>query len=72
MQTFLPYSSFYQSARVLDRQRLGKQRVETLQILKSLSDPTYGWQKEDVMDEVVRDWLFNDIEFGWNLIEDEA
>jgi hypothetical protein len=24
--------------------RLGKQRVETLQILNALSDPSYGWQ----------------------------
>lgn len=36
MQTFLPYPSFSKSARVLDRQRLGKQRVETLQIMKTL------------------------------------
>lgn len=36
MQTFLPYRSFVQSARVLDRQRLGKQRVETLQIMNAL------------------------------------
>jgi len=36
MQTFLPYPSFTQSARVLDRQRLGKQRVEGMQILKVL------------------------------------
>jgi len=36
MQTFLPYSSFVQSAGCLDRQRLGKQRVECLQILRTL------------------------------------
>ena len=36
MQTFLPYADFAESARVLDRQRLGKQRVETLQIVKAL------------------------------------
>lgn len=36
MQTFLPYADFAQSARVLDRQRLGKQRVETLQIARCL------------------------------------
>lgn len=34
MQTFLPYSDFTQSARVLDRQRLGKQRLEALQLLR--------------------------------------
>ncbi len=36
MQTFLPYSDFWQSARVLDDKRLGKQRVETFQILNVL------------------------------------
>lgn len=36
MQTFLPYADFEKSAAVLDRQRLGKQRVETLQIMKAL------------------------------------
>lgn len=34
MQTFLPYPDFHESAKVLDMRRLGKQRVETLQILK--------------------------------------
>ena len=32
MQTFLPEEDFYKTAQSLDRQRLGKQRVETLQI----------------------------------------
>lgn len=36
MQTFVPYPSFTESAKVLDYRRLGKQRVETLQILNSL------------------------------------
>lgn len=44
MQTFLPYADFNRTAQVLDRQRLGKQRVETLQIMKALADPEYGWQ----------------------------
>lgn len=44
MQTFLPYSDFRLSAKALDNRRLGKQRVETLQILKALSLPSYGWQ----------------------------
>lgn len=34
MQTFLPYHDFTQSARVLDRSRLGKQRLEAWQILR--------------------------------------
>ena len=45
MQTFLPFASFDESARVLDSPRLGKQRVETLQILRALVVPTYGWQR---------------------------
>lgn len=44
MQTFLPYECFYESAKVLDRQRLGKQRVETLQILRCLRGITTGWR----------------------------
>lgn len=45
MQTFLPYPSFAASAASLDGPRLGKQRVETLQILRALLVPTYGWQR---------------------------
>lgn len=44
MQTFLPYPDFARSAAVLDYRRLGKQRVETLQILKALTQENYGWQ----------------------------
>lgn len=44
MQTFLPYADFAASARVLDLRRLGKQRVETLQIIRALTWPTYGWK----------------------------
>ena len=44
MQTFLPYENFTKTAEVLDRQRLGKQRVETMQIMHALNDPSYGWQ----------------------------
>lgn len=42
MQTFLPYSDFELSASVLDRMRLGKQRVEGFQLLKTLLDDG-GW-----------------------------
>jgi hypothetical protein len=38
MQTFLPYKCFTLSATVLDRQRLGKQRAETLQLLRALDN----------------------------------
>lgn len=43
MQTFLPYADFQRSVRVLDDKRLGKQRVEALQIVRALSRPGYGW-----------------------------
>lgn len=36
MQTFLPYASYTKSAKALDNKRLGKQRVETLQVLQVL------------------------------------
>jgi hypothetical protein len=39
MQTFLPYPSFNSTAEVLDRSRLGKQRVETKQIIVALGFP---------------------------------
>lgn len=41
MQTFLPYASFVASAKCLDNKRLGKQRVECLQILKTLKIGEY-------------------------------
>ena len=37
MQTFLPYKSFTKSAQVLDYKRLGKQRVEAMQIFNALT-----------------------------------
>lgn len=44
MNTFLPYPDFAASAAVLDNQRLGKQRVECVQILRVLLGyPTRGW-----------------------------
>ncbi len=43
MQTFVPYADFERTARVLDDKRLGKQRVETLQIIRALTWPGYGW-----------------------------
>jgi hypothetical protein len=43
MQTFLPVADFAESARLLDGPRLGKQRVETLQILRASELPDYGW-----------------------------
>ena len=44
MQTFLPCPGFVDSARVLDSRRLGKQRVEAIQVLRALTVPGYGWR----------------------------
>ena len=44
MQTFLPFPDFLRTAEVLDQRRLGKQRVETIQILRGLTVPGYGWR----------------------------
>ena len=49
MQTFLPVADFAESARLLDSPRLGKQRVETLQILRALELPDYGWASHPVV-----------------------
>jgi len=43
MQTFLPLPNFRQTAKVLDNKRLGKQRVETLQIYNNLVGKKTRW-----------------------------
>ena len=50
MQTFLPYESFEKSAQTLDWRRLGKQRVEGMQIINAITGkkrkdgkPYKGW-----------------------------
>lgn len=49
MQTFLPHVSFARSGRALDPRRLGKQRVEVLQILRALHIEEYGWRSHPVV-----------------------
>jgi hypothetical protein len=48
MQTFLPFESFKLSISVLDYRRLGKQRVEAMQIINSLLDPEYGYKHHPI------------------------
>ena len=43
VQTFLPHPDFEASARALDQKRLGKQRVETIQVVRALTVADYGW-----------------------------
>ena len=44
MQTLLPYADFERSARSLDARRIGKRRVECLQVVRGLTVPGYGWR----------------------------
>lgn len=44
MQTFLPYPDFRRSAACLDVRRLGKQRLEALQLLNTLQGTSRGWR----------------------------
>jgi hypothetical protein len=53
VQTFLPYPDCAASAAVLDDRRLGKQRVEALQVLRALARATYGWKHHPA----VRMWV---------------
>jgi hypothetical protein len=48
VQTWLPYADLGKSAGCLDRQRLGKQRVECKQIIQALSGVRKGWARHPV------------------------
>lgn len=64
MQTFLPVKDFFESARLLDRARLGKQRVEAWQILRALNGETKGW----VNHPATRMWRGHEValaRYGW-------
>lgn len=56
MQTFLPYRDFKKSAAVLDYKRLGKQRVETMQLLSSLTNLKYDVELEKVVTASQKGW----------------
>lgn len=43
MQTFLPVACFKSSAQMLDYRRLGKQRVECLQLIRAITGYSTGW-----------------------------
>ena len=42
MMTFLPYPNYIRSAQVLDNKRLGKQRLEAMQLINILENKTTG------------------------------
>ena len=69
MQTFLPYPNFVDSAKCLDRQRLGKQRVECLQILNALLGARSGWANHPA----VKMWRNHETAlavYGWHMCEE--
>lgn len=45
MMTFVTSSSLVECAKALDYKRLGKQRVEAYQILRTLKGHSHGWKK---------------------------
>ena len=70
MQTFLPYPDFKQSAQSLDNRRLGKQRVETKQILDVLDGNSTGWRFHPAVHmwrgyEKALEMYFNIISMEW-------
>jgi hypothetical protein len=71
LQTFLPYSDFVASIKCLDDKRLGKQRVEAMQILNILTgkNATAAWKNHPA----VRMWKGYEEALKWyhNLSIDE-
>lgn len=61
LQTFLPYPSFEKSVEALDYRRLGKQRVEAMQILQSLVSNHCLSFPEFLKDTVIKPLK----EYGW-------
>lgn len=69
MQTFLPYADFKRSVAVLDDKRLGKQRVETLQIMQVLLG--LRWQRPPGVIEAYepKAWKNHPAVTGWRGFE---
>jgi len=63
VQTFLPYADLRASCVVLDDRRLGKQRVETFQILRALTWPAYAWKNHPAV-RMWRGFLPALVEYG--------
>jgi hypothetical protein len=56
MQTYLPYVDYVKSLESLDSKRLGNQRREALQVLRTLCGLSTGWKHHPV----VRMWSGNE------------
>lgn len=72
MQTFLPYPDFVESAGVLDNKRLGRQRMEVIEILDILHEvhnPTEGWRNHPSV-QMWRKYEVSLCEFGLIVCEE--
>jgi hypothetical protein len=58
VQTFLPYTNFRKSAQSLDMKRLGKQRVECLQLLNSIKADKEGKEYRGWKNHPARDMWY--------------
>jgi len=69
MQTFLPYSNYIRSVQCLDYKRLGKQRVEALQIINILEGKPSRWSNHTA----VKMWVgyTNSLKYYCNCCIDE-
>ena len=65
MQTFLPAMTFAESARALDQKRLGKQRVETLQIMSVLTGLKWDKEREEVVEAAPKGWANHPVAKMW-------
>lgn len=70
MQTFLPYPGFNASALVLDNKRLGKQRVEAMQILNTLRNGG-GWSNHPAV-KMWRGYEEGLIQYGYTICREWA
>lgn len=70
MNTFLPYPEFDKCARVLDRQRLGKQRVECFQLVRAITTPgAKGWVNHPCT-RMWRPWLQSLLDYAMIMCEE--
>jgi pyrimidine dimer DNA glycosylase len=65
LQTFVPYDDFGRSAEVLDDKRLGKQRVETLQIMQVLLRLRWNNAIGEIEDFQPRGWTSHPAVLMW-------
>lgn len=62
MQTYLPYADYGETAEVLDDKRLGRQRADVVQILKTLEAPPAEVEGEEVLHPAERMWQGNELQ----------